>query len=126
LKKLLNDFLGCKFKRRAISFYEAASRKLNGYKDFLKIITLLKEFRQLKKIYFNGTQYTLFKRHNKQEVTIEEDSEEKVKGEVKYFDLYKAYLKGSEKAKESKAYKRLLRNFDQNLCCIFDKISEQN
>jgi hypothetical protein len=125
--KLFNDF-GCKIKRRSISFYDSALTKLERYLDFLKIITLLKEFRQLKKILFNQSQYMLFKNHNRQIITINEDDddEEKMKKEVKYFDLYEAYLNGQESAKDDKIYSRLLDNFDQNLCYIFDRINEQH
>jgi hypothetical protein len=129
--KLLNEF-GCKFKRKAIRYYDVANEKLHSYRNYLKIIKLLKEFRQLKKILLNENQYKLFKYHNKQvinidnnEVTGETAGEEKQK-EIKHYELYNVFLKSKEKSNDNKIYKRLLENFDENLAFIFEKINEQN
>jgi hypothetical protein len=123
--KLLNDLLGCKFKRKAIKFYDAAYCKLHGYMDFLKLIELMKEFRQLKKIVLNKTQYELFKYQNKQLIKDDENEEdEEEEKEVKYNELYSKFLKSREKVNKNKIYKRLLENFDSNLSFIFEKIGE--
>jgi hypothetical protein len=127
--KIMNDYLGCKFQRRIIKLYDVAYRKLHGYLDFLKIIKLLKEFRQLKKIFLSKGQYRIFKNHDLQ--VIRENDEEDLhddekESKVNYYELYTQYSKGKEKAKCDKVYRRLIQNFDKNLGVIFEKIEEAN
>jgi hypothetical protein len=124
IKVLCNEFVGCKFKSRAIRLYDVSFKKLLGYLDFLRIVKLLKEFRQMKKIVFNKTQLEIFKNHNKQEIHFDELDHDDEHKEQNYYDLYKLYFKGQEKVKTDKVYKRLIQNFDKNLSTIFEKIEE--
>jgi hypothetical protein len=126
LYKIMNDFFHCKFKKRIITFYDVAYKKLNGYLDFLKIIKLLKEFRQLKRIVFNDTQYRIFKNHEKQVINENDEVEDHVESQPKYYELFTKYLKAKEKSDNDKVYQRLIDNFDQNLKNIFEKIQDAN
>jgi hypothetical protein len=123
---IMNDFLGCKFRKRIIRLYDVAHKKLNGYLDFLKIIKLLKEFRQLKKIVFNDTQYRIFKNHDKQVINENDEVDAPVESQTKYYELFTKYLKAKEKSGNDKIYQRLIENFDGNLKNIFEKIEEAN
>jgi hypothetical protein len=125
--KIMNDILGCNFKRRTIRLYDNAYKKLNGYMDFLKIIKLLKEFRQLRKIYFNSSQYKMFKNHAKPIISehpekLNDEDDDEV--QLNYYKLYSIYVKSREKAKTDKVYKKLMKNFDTNLGTIFEKINQ--
>jgi hypothetical protein len=124
--KILNENLGCKFKRRPIVIYNAAYKKMLSYLDFLKIINSIKEFRQFKKIILNKTQHKLFKFHSKYVINENNlnDEGDKANGETKYIDIYHLYEKSKEKAKDNKVYERLLENFDTSLKVIFSKIAE--
>jgi hypothetical protein len=122
LYKVMNDYLGCKFQRRIIKLYDVANRKLYGYLDFLKIIKLLKEFRQMKKIFFSKGQYEIFKNHDLQVIRENDDEAHEDEKKVNYYELYSQYIKGKEKAKGDKVYRRLIQNFDKNLGVIFGKI----
>jgi hypothetical protein len=126
LYKIMNDFLGCKFQRRIIRLYDVAYKKLNGYLDFLKIIKLLKEFRQMKRIVFNDTQYRIFKNHEKPVINEDDEVDAHVESQPKYYELFTKYLKAKEKSENDKVYQRLIDNFDKNLKNIFEKIEEAN
>ena len=116
----------CCYKKSQVkrNIFQTGFKKLLKYLDLLEVMKTHQQFNQLKDVIFTKNQAKLFDYYNKPEMNKDTIVNQK-KTESTYVELYKSFMKASEKT-DNRINRKLLRNFDENLKEIFKNFDPIN